>query len=94
MFYLGADSHAMINFRDQFVDWSFASFTEMLAIKNTVVQLLNFFLIIEPLQSFEYLQIKEIMRKGVFCRNLGFLQVLIALGYTTLISIAFYFGQD
>ena len=84
----------MINYRDQFDDWSFASFTEMLAIKNAVAQLLNFFLIIEPLQSFEFLQIKEIIRKGVFCRNLGFLQVLIAFGYTALIAIALYFGQD
>lgn len=63
----------MINFSDPIDDWSFASFTEMLALKNAIGQLLNFFLIIEPVQSFEYLQIKEIVRKGVFYRNLGFL---------------------
>lgn len=63
----------MINFSDPIEDWSFASFTEMLALKNAIGQLLNFFLIIEPVQSFEYLQIKEIVRKGVFYRNLGFL---------------------
>ena len=55
VFYLGADSHAMISFHDQFAGWSFSSFTEMLAIKNIIGQLLNYFLIIEPLQSFEYL---------------------------------------
>jgi len=36
IFYLGADSHAMISFNDQFAGWSFASFTEMLAIKNII----------------------------------------------------------
>jgi hypothetical protein len=45
----------------------------MLAIKNIIGQLLNYFLIIEPLRSFEYLQIKEIIRKGVFFKNIGFL---------------------
>lgn len=94
VFYLGADSHAIINYKDPIDDWSFTSFTEMLALKNAIGQLLNFFLIIEPLQSFEYLQIKEIIRKGVFYRNLGFMQVLISAGYAALILIAYYFGQD
>ena len=94
VFYLGADSHAMIIFHDKFANWSFASFVEILAIKNICGQLLNYFLIIEPLQNFEYLQIKEIIRKGVFFKNIGFLQVLIAFGYAALIVISYYFGQD
>jgi hypothetical protein len=50
-------------------------------------------MLIESSESFEFMSFKEIIRRGVLYKNLGLLNVLMAVAFTALVVISYYFGD-
>lgn len=87
-FYLGADSRSEVTSED---GWTFEGYMKLLAVENFIAQVVNGFLIIEPSTETQFLSISEVVRKGVFFKNLGLVNILIALAFTSLVLIDYYF---
>jgi hypothetical protein len=66
---------------------------ELLSLQNAIGQLVNYFMLIESSESFEFMSFKEIIRRGVLYKNLGLLNVLMAVAFTALVVISYYFGD-
>lgn len=92
VFYLGADSKTLINWHGNLEGWTFSTFLEALAFKNAVIQLINFFLIVEPTEKNGLMSARETVRNGSFFRKVGLMHYLIAFAYMSLTVIACVFG--
>lgn len=66
---------------------------ELLSLQNAIGQLVNYFMLIESSESFEFMSFKEIIRRGVLYKNLGLLNVMMAVAFTALVVISYYFGD-
>lgn len=81
----------MIGFEGQLQEWNWSSYLGMLSLQNAIGQLVSYFLIIENSDNYDYLSLKEIIRRGVLFKNLGLLNLLTAIAFTALVILSFFF---